>query len=55
MFSPRVDRHDEMLSLIIIMPANSAKDRFHDAVRKGEEKEGWIITDDPLRIEVGDV
>ena len=33
----------------------SAKDIFHDAVRKGLEREGWIITDDPLRIEVGDV
>jgi hypothetical protein len=33
----------------------SAKDIFHDAVRKGLEKEGWVITDDPLRIEVGDV
>ncbi len=33
----------------------SAKDIFHDAVRKGLEKEGWLITDDPLRIEVGDV
>ncbi|MDJ0731090.1 MAG: XisH family protein [Crocosphaera sp.] len=33
----------------------SAKDIFHDAVRKGLEKEGWSITDDPLRIEVGDV
>ncbi|MBC1198383.1 fatty-acid oxidation protein subunit alpha, partial [Microcystis aeruginosa BLCCF158] len=33
----------------------SAKDRFHGAVRKGLEKEGWLITDDPLRIEVGDV
>ncbi|MEA5534594.1 XisH family protein [Crocosphaera sp. XPORK-15E] len=32
-----------------------AKDIFHDAVTKGLEKEGWIITDDPLRIEVGDV
>jgi hypothetical protein len=32
-----------------------AKDIFHDAVRKGLEKEGWVITDDPLRIEVGDV
>lgn len=32
-----------------------AKDIFHDAVRKGLEKEGWIITNDPLRIEVGDV
>jgi hypothetical protein len=33
----------------------SAKDIFHDAVRKGLEKEGWIITDDPLRIRVGRV
>jgi hypothetical protein len=32
-----------------------AKDIFHDAVRKGLEKEGWVITDVPLRIEVGDV
>lgn len=32
-----------------------AKDIFHDAVKKGLEKEGWSITDDPLRIEVGDV
>ncbi|MFB8791869.1 MAG: XisH family protein [Potamolinea sp.] len=32
-----------------------AKDIFHDAVRKGLEKEGWVITDDPLRLEVGDV
>jgi hypothetical protein len=27
-----------------------AKDIVHDAVRKGLEKEGWVITDDPLRI-----
>ena len=33
----------------------SAKDIFHDAVRKGLQKEGWIITDDPLRIRVGRV
>lgn len=32
-----------------------AKDIFHDAVRKGLEKEDWVITDDPLRLEVGDV
>jgi hypothetical protein len=32
-----------------------AKDVFHDAVRKGLEKEGWLITDDPLRIQVGGV
>ena len=33
----------------------SAKDIFHSAVRKGLEREGWLITDDPLRIEVGDI
>lgn len=33
----------------------AAKDIFHDAVRKGLEKEGWIITDDPLNLEVGGV
>jgi hypothetical protein len=26
----------------------AAKDIFHEAVRKGLEKEGWVITDDPL-------
>lgn len=30
-----------------------AKDFFHYAVRKGLEKEGWLITDDPLRIKAG--
>ncbi|MCM0590518.1 MAG: XisH family protein [Gloeotrichia echinulata IR180] len=33
----------------------SAKDIFHDAVRIGLEKEGWVITDDPLEIEIGGV
>jgi XisH protein len=28
-----------------------AKDRFHDAVKHGLEKEQWIITDDPLELE----
>lgn len=32
-----------------------AKDVFHDAVRNGLEKEGWLITEDPLEIEVGGV
>jgi hypothetical protein len=30
----------------------SAKDRFHEAVRTALEKDGWVITDDPLRIAV---
>ncbi|MBE9217003.1 XisH family protein [Plectonema cf. radiosum LEGE 06105] len=30
-----------------------AKDIFHSAVRKGLEKDGWLITDDPLRIQAG--
>jgi hypothetical protein len=33
----------------------SAKDIFHDAVRKGLEKESWVITNDPLRIRSGRV
>jgi hypothetical protein len=32
-----------------------AKDIFHNVVRNGLEKEGWLITDDPLEIEVGGV
>lgn len=32
-----------------------AKDIFHDAVKKGLEKEGWVITNDPLRIRAGRV
>jgi len=31
-----------------------AKDKYHDIVRLALERDGWIITDDPLRIEVGD-
>ena len=31
----------------------AAKDRFHDVVKKALEKEQWVITDDPLRLEVG--
>ncbi len=33
----------------------SARDLFHDAVRKGLEKEGWLITRDPLELEWEDV
>jgi hypothetical protein len=31
----------------------AAKDRFHEAVKVALQKEQWMITDDPLRIEVG--
>ena len=31
----------------------AAKDVFHDAVRNGLEKDGWVITDDPLKIKAG--
>lgn len=31
----------------------AAKDKFHGAVRIALEKDGWKITDDPLRLEVG--
>ena len=29
----------------------SAKDRFHEAVKLGLEKDQWMITDDPLELE----
>lgn len=32
----------------------SAKDKYHDIVRVALERDGWLITDDPLRIEIGD-
>jgi len=32
-----------------------AKDRFHDVVRNGLEKDGWKITADPYEINVDDV
>ncbi len=31
-----------------------ARDKFHSAVRRGLEKEGWKITHDPLRLEFGE-
>ncbi|HEY9743340.1 MAG TPA: element excision factor XisH family protein [Coleofasciculaceae cyanobacterium] len=31
----------------------SVKDVFHNAVKNTLQKEGWIITDDPLFIRVG--
>lgn len=33
----------------------AARDVFHNAVRNGLEKAGWVITDDPLSIEAGGV
>lgn len=33
----------------------AARDVFHNAVRKGLEKEGWVITHDPLTLQVGGV
>jgi len=30
-----------------------AKDIFHDVVKRALEKEGWLITDDPLSITAG--
>jgi len=32
----------------------SAKDIFHAVVRSALEKEGWIITEDPLYLKVDD-
>jgi XisH protein len=33
----------------------SAKDKFHDIVKTALQKDGWIITDDPLYINFGGV
>lgn len=33
----------------------SAKDIFHDAVKAALQKEGWIVTHDPLFIRVGTI
>jgi hypothetical protein len=30
-----------------------ARDRLHTVVRRAPEKEGWLITDDPLKLKVG--
>ncbi|WP_413174398.1 XisH family protein [Anabaena azotica] len=32
----------------------SAKDKFHEAVKKGLQKEQWLITHDPLRVDFGE-
>lgn len=29
----------------------AAKDRFHDVVKRGLEKDQWIVTDEPLTLE----
>ncbi len=31
----------------------AAKDRFHSAVKVALQKEQWLVTDDPLRLDVG--
>ncbi|MEB3280682.1 MAG: XisH family protein [Lyngbya sp.] len=33
----------------------AAKDVFHNAVKAGLEKENWMITDDPYKVQVGGV
>jgi hypothetical protein len=33
----------------------SRRDKFHDAVRHALEKEGWIITHDPLPLKIGNL
>ena len=33
----------------------SAKDTIHDAVKNALVKDGWTITDDPYKLELGDV
>jgi hypothetical protein len=31
----------------------AARDLFHEAVKVALQKENWVITDDPLKVEVG--
>lgn len=33
----------------------SAKDIFHESVKKALQKEQWIITNDPLKFKFGEV
>ena len=33
----------------------AAKDKFHDAVKNALVKDGWMITHDPLELEIGEV
>ena len=33
----------------------SAKDIFHQSVRKALEKDGWLITHDPLHLKIDDI
>lgn len=33
----------------------SARDLFHEAVKRGLQKEHWVITDDPLEMELDEV
>jgi XisH protein len=36
-----------------VLPWVMARDAFHNAVRRALEKDGWTITDDPLKLEFG--
>ncbi len=38
-----------------ILKPMSAKDLFHESVKKALQKEQWVITDDPLKFKFGDV
>jgi hypothetical protein len=33
----------------------SAKDIFHKIVKQAVEKDGWLITQDPLKLKFGDI
>ncbi|HEY9707416.1 MAG TPA: element excision factor XisH family protein, partial [Oculatellaceae cyanobacterium] len=43
----------QVKTLLINKPSENmaAKDLFHEAVRRGLEKDQWTITDDPLELE----
>jgi XisH protein len=46
--------YNETVSLLVRLQIiqMSAKDRFHEAVKTGLQKQGWVITHDPLTIRV---
>jgi hypothetical protein len=33
----------------------AAKDLFHDAVKNGLQRDGWVVTHDPLVIEIDEI
>jgi XisH protein len=45
--------HHSTLSYFALYTCGMARDALHDVVRNALEKDGWTITDDPLRLVIG--